>query len=171
MANIFLAFLLFSVILLILGAEVFINFTYRGKLVTKVDILFFTVILYKDEKEKNQKKKKRRAKKPHRAIRYLLKNSTLSINSLNIPLNKEAPSDYFLSRANLSFLTLISLQKLSDQTKRLTVTDNVFIGQKDLVGFEFDLTLKTTALVLLIAYVIYRSKNKNRKDIKCQSQK
>ena len=49
MANIFLAFLLFSVILLILGAEVFINFTYRGKLVTKVDILFFTVILYKDE--------------------------------------------------------------------------------------------------------------------------
>ncbi len=182
MANLFLALILISIVILLAGASADLRITYTDSLNIRIDFLFFSLLFYNGKRKKQGRKrdlferlkisiKKTRASLS--ALEFILKNSRVTVHSLNIPVKDGEPSELVTRRANISSLILVIFTYLSLKAEKMTVEEDNVFSISDLPKAEeptLDFALKTTVYIILSALIIYllkinskaeRSKKKN----------
>lgn len=166
MLNLFLVFLLFSITILIVASTVYLKFTYTDTLSVKIDFLLFTLLLYQKDGEPKKSKAKsysgfkqgiKKSTARRRTLYYLLKNSSLTVHSINIPQKNADPSTAVMLGANVSSVILILFTYLSLKTQSISLEDNYFLTPYDERFKEpiLDFTLKTSLLVFIFASILY----------------
>ena len=174
MANLFLALILISIIILVAGTSADVRFTYTDTLKITVDFLFFSLILYTDRRRnkgtkndifKRIKESVKKTKARRSALDFLLKNSNLTVHSINISLLEKEPAALVNTRANISSLILIIFTYLSLKVQKFSLEKDDFFLISDNIQIKeptLDFTLKTTVYILLSAIVIYLTKIKSK---------
>ena len=167
MANLFLALILISIVILIAGASAEVRLTYAGALGIRIDFLFFSLV-FNNKKGKGRRKKRdfferlrvgiKRTRASVSALEFALKNSSITVHSINIPLKEREPSELVTVRGNLSSLVLVIFTYLSLKAERISLEDEDLFSNSDyrrLIEPTLDLTLKTTVYIILSALIIY----------------
>ena len=168
MANLFLALILITVIILIVGATADVRFTYTDSLAVTIDFLFFTLILRSNKKGTNgngkstfiekAKKNLRKTKAKKAALASLLKNSALTVHDINIPIKNKEPSQIATDSANISSLILIIFTYLSMKAHKISIQDESFLllsDSRDKNIPTLDFTVRTTVYSILCSSLIY----------------
>ena len=181
MANLFLTLILISIAILIAAASADVRFTYTDSPEINIDFLFFTLAFY-GSREKNVRKERksgifqrikdgiRKTRARGAALNFLLRNSSVTVHSINIPIKENEPSELVTKSGNLSALILVIFTYLSLKLEKMTLEDDNFLLISDFPQKEeptLDFTLRTTVCVILSALIIYlfkineRSQKKN----------
>lgn len=178
MANLFLALILISIAILIAGASADVRFVYTDSPRVSIDFLFFTLLFYTDRERTRTHGVKRKAgfferiksgirktKARGAALDFLLRNSRVTVHSINIPIKEKEPSELVIKSANLSSLILIIFTYLSLKAEKMALEDDDFLltsysMPKDEPTLDF--TLRTTVYIILSALVIYLLKIRER---------
>ena len=181
MANLFVALILISIAILIAAASADVRFTYTDSPVISVDFLFFTLEFHGSRDKGARKERKsgifqrirdgiRKTRARGAALDFLLRNSKLTVHSVNIPIKESEPSELVTKSGNLSALILVIFTYLSLKVEKMTLEDNTFLLVSDdttKIEPTIDFTLKTTVYIILTALIIYllkineRSQKKN----------
>ena len=182
MANLLVALILITVIILFIGATADVRFTYTDSLTVNIDFLFFTLILSnrKDKTRRSGEEKSpffqkikeslQKTKAKRDALAFLLKNSAITVHDINIPLKNKEPSKTSTDSANISALILLIFTYLSLKVQSLTLQDESFFllsESKDEKIPTLDFTVRTTVYGILYSSLIYFMKGLR----KCRKQK
>ncbi len=177
MANLILPVILLSIFVLIAFISVDVRFTYHGELIIRIDLLLITVILYPARNKKAKRKKNIgflerlnngfiKANATKAALDFLLKKSTLTVNSINIPLETDDPARFAIYSQHGTTLILMLMSYLSLKSEAFSSEDDVFFTSSvNSVSSlpAFDVTLKTSLYVLFSTFTVYKLKSKKRK--------
>ena len=166
MANLFLALILISILILIIAASVEVRITYADSLRVSFDFLFFSLVFYDDKKKRRKKNRDiferlkigvKRTRASISALEFILKNSSVTVHSVNIPLREREPSELVTARGNISSLILVIFAYLSLKAERISLEDDNFFSNSDYQSLlpTLDLTMKTTVYIILSAVIIY----------------
>jgi len=176
MANLFVALILISIAILIAAASAEVRFTYTDSPAIRVDFLFFTLEFHGSRDKTTRKERKsgifqrikngiRKTRARGAALDFLLKNSRLTVHSVNIPIKESEPSELVTRSGNLSALILVILTYISLRLEKMTLEDDIFLLISDGTPKEvptLDFTLKTTVFIILTALIIYHLKINER---------
>ena len=167
MANLFLALILISIFILIAGASAEVRITYADALEITLDFLLFSLVFYNGKRKKRKKSKDifervkidiKRTRASISALEFILRNSNVTVHSVNIPLKEREPSEIVTLRGNISSLVLVIFTYLSLKSEKISLEDDNFFSDSDYRGLlepTLDLTLKTTVYIILSAVIIY----------------
>lgn len=177
MANLILLAIILTIFCLIAFLAVSIRFIYDEELIIHIDLLFLSVILYPARNKKPKKKNTvgfierlkigfRRAEATKSAIDFLLKKSTVSVNSINVPLNTEDPSKLAVYSQHGTTLILMLMSYLSLKAEAFTSENDAFFTSDTNALSNvpaFDITIRTALHVLFSTLIIYNIKKRKRR--------
>ena len=132
--------ILISIVILIAGASAEVRLTYTDAFRVSFDFLFFSLVLYNEKKKKRKKKQDiferlrvgiKRTRASVSALEFALKNSSITVHSINIPLKEREPSELVTARGNISSLVLVIFTYLSLKAERISLEDEDLFSNSD----------------------------------------
>lgn len=155
MGAVFAVVCILIILLIILTRRSEINIISRGRLTVTVNFTVFALELSNFKKNKDKRKKKPSFYALASALKFLLKNSHLSVN--NISLHQKTP---LVTRGAFEAILSVIFAYYDSASGRITLPRSTEDCDQP---FAFDVTLKTRLYVLISAFAVMKFKDKKRK--------
>lgn len=161
-----LAFVLITIVLMVVIETVTVRFIYKSELVIRIDFLLFELILYPSRKKRRKKRniiagirmRFARAAATKKALDHLLSHSRITVKELNITNKTDNPAELALSSQRTYSMLGAIITYLSLKTQAITTDQSTFITNgttEDTPPVTIDISLASTLFDVLSSLAVF----------------
>lgn len=166
MTGFLLAFVLITIVIMVVIESVTVRFIYKSELIIRIDFLLIELILYPSRKRKRRRNKGNiftgikkgfaRAAATKKALEHLLSHSRITVSELNVMGKTDDPAKLALSTQRANSLISAIITYLSLKTVSVTAGYNAFdTANENFDSVTIDVSLASTLFNVVSALAIF----------------